>query len=162
MPRQLIVNTSPLIFLSRVDGLEWLARLCRDTVLVPKAVITELLAGFDGPPIVNAVKRNTRFSIIDDVTVPATILAWDLGAGETQVLGACLERDGSVAVLDDKAARQCGMGMGIPVVGTLGVILAAKRSGLIPMAGSVVDQLLREGLYLERALVEKALREVGE
>nr|VFJ60326.1 MAG: Predicted nucleic acid-binding protein, contains PIN domain [Candidatus Kentron sp. FW]VFJ64640.1 MAG: Predicted nucleic acid-binding protein, contains PIN domain [Candidatus Kentron sp. FW] len=162
MPRRLIVNTSPLIFLSRVDGLEWLAHLCRDTVLVPKAVVAELLEGFDGLPIVDAVNKNTRFAIVDDVTTPPAVLAWDLGAGETQVLGVCLEKSGSVAILDDKAARQCGMSMGIPIVGTLGVILAAKRSGLIPMAGTVVDQLLREGLYLERTLVEKALKEVGE
>lgn len=42
------------------------------------------------------------------------------------------------------------------------VILRAKRRAVIPAARPLVERLLGTGLYLERALVEAALAEVGE
>jgi len=66
------------------------------------------------------------------------------------------------AVLDDFEARQCARALGVPVTGTLGVILRAKKSGLIPAARPLLEELLRRGLYLSKDLVEQSLREVGE
>ena len=40
----MIVNASPLIFLSRVGGLEWLCNLCTGRVEVVRAVIAESAA----------------------------------------------------------------------------------------------------------------------
>ena len=47
--RGLIVNASPMIFLWRVDGLDWLTRLSRKRLQIPRAVVDERLHGFDGP-----------------------------------------------------------------------------------------------------------------
>jgi len=66
------------------------------------------------------------------------------------------------AVLDDLQARRCARGLGILATGTLGVILRAKQAGLISTARPLVEDLLRKGLYLSRAVVESALGEVGE
>ncbi len=162
MPDRLIVNASPLIFLWRVDGLGWLTALSRNKVLLPKAVVSEVLSGPDGDTIMYTVKRNDQFTVADDAMPPAFISAWDLGAGETQVLASSLRRPGSVAVLDDKAGRRCGLSLGIAVVGTLGLVLAAKRRGLISSARLTIEQLRREGLYLTPSLVKDALEEVGE
>lgn len=158
----MIVNASPLIFLSRVDGLGWLTAISRNKVLVPKSVVSEVLSGPDGEAIMEKVKKDARFTIADDAMPPAIISAWDLGAGETQVLTSSLRQPGSVAVLDDKAGRQCGLSLGIAVVGTLGLVLTAKRRGLISSARSTIEELRRDGLYLTPSLVKDALEEVGE
>jgi len=100
---------------------------------------------------------------VADIVVPSIVAAWDLGAGETQVLAHSLSDAGAAtAVLDDAAARQCGSSLGIPVVGTLGVVLAAKRMGWLPAARPVLEALLADGLYLSASLVTEALAEVGE
>jgi predicted nucleic acid-binding protein len=52
--------------------------------------------------------------------------------------------------------------LGIPVRGTLGIVLAAKRRGLIPLARPVIDDLFATGLYLSRKVLEEALRRVNE
>ena len=57
--------------------------------------------------------------------------AWDLGAGESAVLSWAMKRPGTLAVLDDFAARKCATALGIPVVGTLGVALLAKKRGVV-------------------------------
>jgi hypothetical protein len=48
----MIVNASPLIFLSRVEGLTWLCDLSTDHIEVPRAVIAEVAAGQDGQSII--------------------------------------------------------------------------------------------------------------
>lgn len=69
---------------------------------------------------------------------------------------------GSRAVLDDREARACAQAIGIPLVGTLGRILRAKRAGVLQEARPVVERLLKVGAYLAPALVDEALGEVGE
>jgi len=52
--------------------------------------------------------------------------------------------------------------MGIPVRGTLGIVLVAKRRGLIVSARVVMEDLLQAGLYLSRRTLDDALRRVDE
>ena len=162
MPGALIVNASPLIFLSRVEGLTWLCDLSEEPVQISDAVMAEVAAGHDGHSIITAVEADDRILSVEDIATPMVIAAWDLGAGETQVLAHSLSRSGAIAVLDDAAAKRCGRSLGIPVVGTLGVVLAAKRMGWLPAARPVIETLLAEGLYLSASLVTEALAEVGE
>lgn len=162
MPEHMIVNASPLIFLSRVGGLAWLCNLCTGRVKVVRAVIAEVAVGHDGQSIIDAIKAEPRVCVVDDVAVPPVIGAWDLGLGETQVLGHYLGQASVIAVLDDAAARQCARSLGIPVVGSLGVVLAGKRRGWIASARPVIERLLADGLYLRPSLVAESLAEIGE
>lgn len=112
--------------------------------------------------IIDVVAAEDGSQLLDDIVAPAVVMAWDLGLGETQVLGHCLGQAGAVAVLDDAAARQCARSLGIPVVGSLGVVLAAKRMGWIAAARPVIERLIGDGLYLRPSRVAEALAEVGE
>lgn len=162
MPDKLIVNASPLIFLHRGNGWSWLCEFSASEVLVSDAVMREIRAGWDGAEIDDAVERESRLVSVDDVAIPPLVAAWDLGTGETQVLSHCIRCSTAVAVLDDAAARRCAQSLDIPVVGTLGILLAARRKGWIPAAQPVIEQLISEGLYLSPSLVAEALAEIGE
>jgi predicted nucleic acid-binding protein len=162
MPGALIVNASPLIFLHRVGGLSWLRRSCTGNLLVPGAVMRELAAGWDGPEIIASLGVDDGIVELTDTAVPSVIAAWDLGAGETQVISHGLLLSDRAVVLDDAAARQCARSLGMDVVGTLGIVLNARRSNWIPAARPVIERLVHEGLYLNTSLVTEALGEVGE
>lgn len=162
MPDKLIVNASPLIFLHRVSGWPWLCQFSATDVLVSAAVFQEVRAGWDGPEIAEAFAEETRLVLAEDIAVPPLVAAWDLGAGETQVLSHCLRLRAAVAVLDDAAARRCAQSLDIPVVGTLGILLAARRMGWISAVKPVIERLIDEGLYLSSALVTQALEDIGE
>ena len=86
----------------------------------------------------------------------------DLGLGESQVLTLASGSSGARAVVDDLQARRCAESLGIPVIGTLGVVLRAKRKKLIPAARPVVVALRAAGLYVSDSLVEGALTHLGE
>lgn len=159
---RLVANASPLIFLSRVEGLAWLANLGRGSVEVPQAVLQEIEAGADGREVRDRLALDPRFKAVPDIAPAPVVAAWDLGAGEAQVLHHCLQPPGGAAVLDDRLARECARSLGVKVIGTLGIVLAAKRRAWIPAARPVVERLLEQGLYLASDLVATALQEVGE
>jgi predicted nucleic acid-binding protein len=102
------------------------------------------------------------FRVEPDAAMPEEIAGWDLGRGESQVLTFALANPQWEAVLDDLEARQCGRSLGVPVTGTLGVILRSKQAGLIRAARPVVEELVRAGAYLARDLIDTALAKVGE
>lgn len=95
------------------------------------------------------------------MTLAASVASWNLGAGETQVITHCLS-GASVAVLDDGEARACAQAHTLPLVGTLGIILRARKRNLVPAARPLIEQILTAGSHLNRELVEQALKQVGE
>jgi predicted nucleic acid-binding protein len=153
-----VVDSSPLILLAKIEALELMERLA-DEVAVPAAVRAEVAeqAAF-------SVKLRRRFpkSIVQNVAVPEEIAGWDLGAGETQVLAFAAAHPGHEAVLDDLEARRCGRSLGVPLTGTLGIILRAKQAGLVEAARPLVEDLVRKGAYLSPHLIAAALATVGE
>jgi predicted nucleic acid-binding protein len=52
-----------------------------------------------------------------------------------------LESRKAVVVLDDALARRVAEALGLRLTGTLGLLLDAKRAGLIPAVGPLLDQL---------------------
>ncbi|MDI1251355.1 MAG: DUF3368 domain-containing protein [Lacunisphaera sp.] len=63
-----------------------------------------------------------------------------------------------MCLLDDRAARDCAQFFGAQVKGTVGVLLLAKKAGLIPAVQTEIDALLRSGALLSDVVVREALR----
>jgi predicted nucleic acid-binding protein len=96
------------------------------------------------------------------VEISARIKSWNLGLGETSVLAWAQSRPVCMAILDDLAGRRCAEVLEIPLIGTLGLVLRAKRIGQIAAARPLLLRLREAGMYLSDAVVEPALRLVGE
>jgi predicted nucleic acid-binding protein len=94
--------------------------------------------------------------------IPGVVAAWDLGAGESAVLARAMAHPGTLAIIDDYAARTCAAVLGVPVKGTLGLALLAKQQGRVEEAGPLVEKLRRAGLYLSDTVTREALKLVGE
>jgi predicted nucleic acid-binding protein len=159
--RALVVNASPLILLARIERLDLLVSLA-DPLIVPEAVIREIQAGSDRDGTAGQVKDLPSILRVGDRPVPDQIRFWDLGAGESQVLVHGFERPGSEVVLDDLAARRCARGLGLPMIGTLGIVILCRHRGIISAARPVVETLREAGLRLKPALMDEALAKVGE
>ena len=155
-----VVNASPLISLARIGRLDLLRAEGRD-VLIPAAVAEEIFAGPDG----DAASIALTARAFNEPVVSAQrveVLEWGLGTGETAVLSLALDR-GATAVIDDREARAAARVLGVRLIGTLGVVIRARREDRIPAAASVIADLRRAGLRLDDALLRQALRElVGE
>ena len=65
--------------------------------------------------------------------------------------------------MDERKGRRLAREHGLPVVGLLGVVLMARRCGMIPSARDVLRRLDQEaGVYLGEDLKASALKRVGE
>ncbi len=158
--RPWVINASPLILLGKLRRLD-LLELLAPTLIVPEAVIREVAAGSDRDAATAASVAWARERMRPDVPVVSSVGSWDLGAGESQVIAHCLAIS-AVAVLDDGEARACAQAHDLSLIGTLGVILRARRQGLIPAARPLIDELMSAGSFLDKGLVERELAKLRE
>ncbi len=102
-----IVNASPLILLGKIHRLDLLEKLCPSFV-IPAAVSVEILAGPNDDRAKVWIQTDGITARIVPITpIPEEIIAWDLGAGETAVIGLASSLSSSICILDDLAARNC-------------------------------------------------------
>ena len=155
------INTSPLIFLTK-GGYMSLLQLVSEEIIVPAAVATEIQA-YGAMDVTASTLASTEWLVVKETPpVPTVIQSWDLGAGESAVLTWGYVNPGTEVILDDLAGRRCAAALGIPVRGTLGLVLKAKQRGAIPAARPVLEQLRSQGMYLSDRVILQALALVGE
>ena len=131
-------------------------------ILVPEPVATEIRKKGDDDITARALHTTSWLKIVPVSTTPDVIVEWGLGKGESSVLAYAYRHPGAEAIIDDLAGRKCAASLHIPVRGTLGIVLAAKKRGIIPQARPVLENLIRSGLYLSKPILNEALKRVGE
>lgn len=110
-------------------------------IIIPPAVAAELAAGKKAGVDLPDIAGLAWLTLRTPVSVAALPLVTDLGPGESQVLALALELPGSLVIMDDLLARRVAGALHIPLTGTLGVLLAARRNGLIRDIASILDML---------------------
>jgi predicted nucleic acid-binding protein len=160
---EVICNTSPLQYLHQLDLLPILRALAGN-VTVPRAVVDELAAGHDMGISLPKVEELDWITIRRPASAAVLPLVTDLGPGETEVLALALEAQDPLVILDDAMARQAAEYLHIKFTGTLGLLLDAKRKGLVPTVAPLLNQLHALGFRLSartRGAVLKLAQESG-
>lgn len=155
-----VVNASPLIVLAKIGRIDLLQELT-PTILVPDAVRLESLSGPTDDPACRILEAGWGQPVSVKRTGPE-VLQWDLGAGETAVIAAAIERPGAGVILDDAKARASANSFGLPLVGTIGVVMRARHRGMIAAAAPILADLQSAGLYIDRRTIAIALSSFGE
>ena len=130
MKPQVVSNASPLIALAQIGHLDLLERLF-SAVLIPPAVAQEIA------PTVTLPDCITRRALTQPIG--PQILQTSLGPGESEAISLALEVGARWIILDDRPARRLAQALDIPVIGTLGVLLASKRRSFLPAIRPCVD-----------------------
>jgi predicted nucleic acid-binding protein len=156
-----VINASPLIFLCRGGKLALLQAFAK-RILVPAPVAKEISARGENDITAKAIESTPWIEVVPAPPIPEAIASWGLGPGESSVLAVAAASPGMRAIIDDLGGRKCAECLGIPVRGTLGIVLAAKRRGLIRQARPVLEDLIASGMYLRRHVLDEALKRVGE
>jgi predicted nucleic acid-binding protein len=155
------VNTSPLVFLSRANLLN-LLKVAGERLVVPMAVMNEIRAKGPSDVTVLSIEDADWLEVVDTPAVPPIIQAWDLGKGESSLLTWGHAHGNTEVIIDDLSARRCAAALGIPVRGTLGLVLVARKRGIISAARPIINQLRQSGMYLSDRLVDEVLSWIGE
>jgi predicted nucleic acid-binding protein len=156
-----IMNASPLICMMKGGITEILPALFKD-VVVPEAVKREVLVKGTADLNGQMLASYQWIRMVDDIPVAPRVASWDLGLGESQVISFALEHPDYWAVIDDREARRCAMALNCRHTGTLGIIVLAKRRGIIPSIRRHLERLREVGLWLSDELIDQVCRKSGE
>jgi predicted nucleic acid-binding protein len=158
-----VINTSPAIHLHAIlpRGLDSLAKLIGE-VIVPWEVGQELAAGHTKDATWQEIHALHGIQHRSHGIPVHPLLAAQIDMGEAAVIQTALDEAHDAVILDDLKARRIAQTLGLQVTGTLGILLQAKQSGLLPSLSAAITTLEKRGMWIAPALVAKAIRLAGE
>jgi predicted nucleic acid-binding protein len=159
-----ISNSSILIALSGIGRLELLLQRFPEGVIVPEAVWIEVVEtghGRTGAEKVASAGWISRRRIRNRAFV--TTLQTFLDQGEAEVIALGQEIGADLLLLDEKGARNVAARLKYPVLGTVGLLVWARRQGLfLSLAKELTLLRLEGGFHLSKTVYDYALQQVGE
>jgi predicted nucleic acid-binding protein len=157
-----VADASPLISLDACKQLGLLRKLYA-RVVVPQAVEQELsFGGRTGLPKGLTRAHRKWISVRKLRTLPPPALVAALHLGEAEVIALALEVGSPLVLLDERAARAVARSRGLQVTGSLGVLLRAKKKGMLLAVKPSIDLMLSRGVLLGSVLIDSVLRVAGE
>src|SRR4051812_10798964 len=129
-PIIVVSDTSPIRALHHLGLLQLCGNLY-GSVIVPEAVRNELRRATTRCPAIEIsgvegfAVRTPRGNPLD-LGVPS-----DLDPGETQAIALAIELRADLVLMDERKGTRAANHLGLPTIGVFGVLLQAKRAGLI-------------------------------
>lgn len=158
---RVVVNASPLICLFKSGLADLFPSLFKD-VVVPESVIKEVMAKGTVDFAAQTLISQSWISRVGSVVIDPRVASWDLGEGESAVLSFALKNPEYFAVMDDREARRCAISLQCHYIGTLGIVVLAKRRGIISSVRETLGKIQNAGLWISETLVNEICRNVGE
>ncbi|HSN75005.1 MAG TPA: DUF3368 domain-containing protein [Anaerolineae bacterium] len=161
-PEIVVCNAGPLITLTKIGRLHLLQDLFGQ-IRIPQAVYEEV--ALRGTGRVGAIETREANWIVTQSAgdrLSVALLREDLGMGESEAIVLAQEVDAAWLLLDDALARRKASRIGIPVVGTLGVLLMAKSAGLIDAVKPALDDLRKTDFRVSPMVLDEVLNKAGE
>ncbi len=158
MNKRIVVNTSPIIALGKMQALDLIACLPFDFVC-PVQVEVEILAGAARGYPVSFPSQIQVLSLNKSLTPLALA---NLDAGEAAVIELALEQDISRVCMEESKGRRAALAAGLQIFGSLGLLGKAKTLGLIPEIRPLIEKAQLSGIYYDTKLVEEFLSELNE
>lgn len=160
---KIVCNSTPLIGLATIGQFDLLRRIF-GRISIPQAVWTETVTqGRTEGGVrreVEAADWIDRVEVRDRLAVRVLLDEPDQGEAETIVLA--LELGADWVVMDERKGRRKLEQLGIPKVGTLGVLLKARQAGMIPMLRPEISRLRASGFSVSDSVVGSILTAAGE
>jgi len=144
MPDIVIVDTSVLIAIEKIDLLQILCKIYKEIIL-PEAVVREF--------------GNINFECYSVKKVESRLINvlmqdLNLGKGEAEVIALAYETNFKV-LIDDLKARKVAENLGLSISGSIGVLLKAEKLGIIDSALKKTQELKEMGFYVSNELLSE-------
>lgn len=161
---KIVSNSSILIGLSSIGKLNILHKRFPQGIIVPEAVWEEVVETGHGLPGAEEVGR-AEWIVTHQVQnkVFSLSLQASLDRGESEVIALSQEINADVLLLDEKSARSIAVRLQYTVLGTVGILIWAKRNSLLSNLSKELDLLRQKGGFrIGRDVYEYALDQAGE
>jgi uncharacterized protein len=154
---RVVANSGPFIALARI-GQEHLLPAIFQAIIVPLAVYAEIAEGDSGRAGATAYRNADWIKVVSVGDRTASAMLGDrLGRGESEAIVLSLEQNADALLIDEARGRHAAESHGIMVLGTLGILLLAKKRGLIAHIGAHMENLANNGFRMSGELMEEVL-----
>ena len=159
--RKIIVNSTPLIALSKAGHLDVLKELYGE-ITIPEAVFREVA---DKNDEVKSKVSNSSWIHVEHIqeTKSRRMYKAKLHDGEVEVMILAQESEmDHLVIIDDSAARKTAEFLGLTLTGTLGVLVKAKQRDILPAVMPIIRRMEEKGIFFSEGLKERIRRLAGE
>ena len=151
-----VSDSSVLIALSRIGHLGLLKSLY-SKIMIPQAVYDEVVQAEEERPG-SAEVLAADWIEVQQVTdrVAVTLLREQLDRGESEAIVLAIEAEAQALLIDEARGRRIAQARGLAHIGTVGIVVLAKRQGLVDSATALLDELMAVGFRMDSRLYERA------
>ena len=159
---RVIVNSTPLIALGRINRLD-LLREVFGCIAIPQAVYDEIMKTDRASELLASAPGWIKVIQIRNEESKLRF-PFALHDGEIEVMILSVELGKKQIVIDDHAARKHAAHLlgRDRVMGTLGVLIIAKRMGIIDEVATIIKELRQVGIRYSDSALQTALDMAGE
>lgn len=151
MRKVVISDTSCFILLIKIGQLDLLQKIY-GTVLTTNDIIDELGERLPEWIEVKSPSDPVRLLLLETI----------VDKGEASAIALALEHPAATLIIDDYKGRKTAESLGLKVTGTLGVIIKAKKAGIIPSVRRVLSEIEKTNFRISKELIAVVLKEAGE
>lgn len=151
--RKVVINSTPIIALYEIGQLGLLKELYH-SVIIPEAVYQEVTQKDD--ELKQWISQNREWFVCQKIQFENEKKMYHakLHKGEVEVMILAQEMNADLVILDDLLARKTAEYLGLNITGTVGVLIKAKRKGILSEVMPLVDNMLGHGIYLSDKLIQ--------
>jgi len=133
-------------------------------VLIPNAVYNEVCSNPDFSDEANVIKNSSfiKVQVVNNEQSVKILRASGLDLGESEAIVLADSLTNSLLLMDERKGRQIAQSMGIKITGTLGILIQAKKSGMVNEIKPLLDALLNANVRISEALYNSILKQVDE
>ena len=164
MDRLIIADAGLLIIFAKSNQLALLKAMA-DHIVVTRTVMHECTdSGMPGAEIILKAVKSLMLSIVEDAVLSDELNTVPLDLGEKSTIAFALSHTdpGLFLLIDENRGRAVAKQYGLNVIGSAGLLVAAKRSGLIDSVEPILRQWQKLGYFLKETLIARVLSEAGE
>lgn len=157
-----VSDAGPLIALSRIGKIGILRELFGN-VIIPQAVWNEVVASGKGRPGQAEVESSGWIRLWNvSSRTSSELLRERLGAGESEAIVLALESGADLVLMDESRGRSVADAQGLKRIGTIGILILAKKRGLLVAVAPLLFELKKNGFHIDDALFFDACALSGE
>jgi len=158
-----VSDTTPLIGLASIGRFDLLQKLF-GKIHIPRAVYQEAVV--TGRARGGAKREVSRAKWIEVVEVndrlAVDVLLDELDLGEAESIVLARELGAEWVLMDERKGRRKLTQLGMPKIGTLGLLLKAKEMGYVDSVRKELYELREKGFSVSQAVIDAVLVEAGE
>jgi len=150
----IVADAGPINYLVQIGHVGLLGVLA-EKVVIPASVRAELLRRA-APEAVRAWSVSPPVWV-EICTAKETIEAPEISEADREAIALAKERAATLLLMDDQQARRVARALGVPTMGTVGILEAAAARGLVSLP-EALKKLRATSCFLSEEIIENALR----